>query len=185
VKRYILRKGDITTNGGVVLEGVENCTDHGIPITFIGARVWCNGCKSEGFIGSKGPHRTATMHGKQQALDGDICICKCHPSPAIRASQEHSSHSWEARELAALGFDPYGKPLEKQPTGGYDELVRVIDANGHPITDAPYHIRTENGEVYKGLTDASGYCPRVYTRDAAQLDIAIGMRALERWSNTL
>lgn len=185
MKRYILRKGDKSTNGGVVLEGVDNCTDHGIPITFIGAKVWCNGCKSEGFIGSRGPHRDETMDGKQQALDGDICVCKCHPSPIVLASQDHNSHSWETGELAALGYDPCGRPLEKQPAGNYDERVRVIDANGRPLSGTPYHIRTASGSVYKGLTDSSGYCPRVHTNDAARLDIAIGIRALERWSATL
>lgn len=185
MKRYILRKDDKSTNGGVVTQGVENCNDHGVPITYIGAEVWCNGCKTVGHIGSRGPHRQATMHGKQQALDGDICICNCHPPPVLRASQDHASHSFDTGELAAMGYDAYGAPLPVKPTGDYDERVRVLDANRRPIAGIPYHIRTATGAVHKGLTDASGYCPRVYTNDVSRLDIAIGMKALERWSATL
>lgn len=58
MRRAILKLGDKSTNGGVVTEGIDSCTHHGTPITFIGAKVWCNGCKSEGVIGWKGPHRT-------------------------------------------------------------------------------------------------------------------------------
>ncbi|MFP3616798.1 PAAR domain-containing protein, partial [Paraburkholderia sp. SIMBA_050] len=81
--------------GGVVLEGAENCSHHGIPIAFIGAKVWCEGCESSGYIESVGPHHPATMLGKQQALEGDICICKCSPPPVFSASQTSASHSWE------------------------------------------------------------------------------------------
>ncbi|SDQ70806.1 PAAR motif-containing protein [Paraburkholderia fungorum] len=181
MKRYILRKGDKSTNGGMVTQGVDNCTVSGVPVTYIGAEVWCNGCKSVGHIGSRGPHHNATMPEKQQALDGDICICQCHPAPVLRASQDHSSHSFDTGELAAMGYNAHGAPLPVEQTGNYDERVRVLDANSRPIAGMPYHIRTSSGTVCKGLTDASGYCPRVYTNDQKALDIAVGLKALERW----
>jgi uncharacterized Zn-binding protein involved in type VI secretion len=181
MRRAILKLGDKSTNGGVVTEGVDNCTHHGTPITFIGAKVWCNGCKSEGFIASRGPHRNATMHGKQQALDGDICVCKCSPPPVMLASQDSAWHSFEAHELAGMGCDARAQSMTSEYRGAYDERVRILDDRQRPIASAPYHIRTATGAVYKGLTDASGYCPRVYTDNVARLDIAVGMKALERW----
>ncbi|WP_321963865.1 PAAR domain-containing protein [Paraburkholderia sp. J7] len=77
MRRAILKLGDKTTAGGIVLEGMDTCMHHGTPMTFIGAKVWCPACDSEGVIGWKGPHQNATMMGKQQALEGDICLCNC------------------------------------------------------------------------------------------------------------
>ncbi|MBY4712645.1 MULTISPECIES: PAAR domain-containing protein [Burkholderia cepacia complex] len=86
MKRYLLKKGDKSSNGGVVIEGVENCTHHGTALTYVGAQVYCHGCKSVGHIAPKGPRWPDLMHGKQQALDGDICVCKCQPSPVMIAA---------------------------------------------------------------------------------------------------
>jgi uncharacterized Zn-binding protein involved in type VI secretion len=182
MKRAILKLGDKSTNGGVVIEGIDNWTHHGTPMTFIGAKVRCNGCKSEGVIGWKGPHRTATMMGTQQALDGDICICKCTPPPVMLASQDSAWHSFTPEEWAAMDGGASGTSMTSEYRRAYDERVRILDSNNYPLTSVPYHIRTASGGVYKGLTDASGYCPRVHTDDVSRLDIAIGMKALERWS---
>ena len=182
MRRAILKLGDKSTNGGVVTQGVDNCTHHGTPMTFIGAKVWCNGCKSEGFIASRGPHRNATMLGKQQALDGDICVCRCVPPPVMLASQNTAWHVFDAHELRTMGYDASGRSITEEYRGAFDERVRILDANQRPITGAPYHIRTTSGAVYKGLTDSSGYCPRVFTDNVARLEIAVGMQALERWS---
>ncbi len=154
-------------------------------MTFIGAKIWCNGCKSEGVIGWQGPHRNATMMGKQQALDGDICLCKCTPSPVMLASQDSASHSFEADQLHAMGFDAFGRSMTNEHRGAFDERVRVLDDKGQPISGVPYHISSANGAVYKGTTDVSGFCPRVYSDGVSRLDIAIGIRALERWSSPL
>ena len=185
MRRAILKLGDRSTNGGVIVEGVDNCTDDGTPMSFIGARVWCNGCKSEGFIGSRGPHQIALMDGKQEALDGDICLCKCVPPPVMLASPATTSwHEFSGHELAAIGYDTGGRSMTDEYRGAFDERVRILDAHQRPITGAPYHIRTSSGAVYKGLTDASGCCPRVYTDNAARIDIAVGMQALERWGSS-
>lgn len=181
MKRYLLKKGDKSSNGGVVTEGVESCTHHGTPLTYIGAQVYCHGCKTVGYIAPKGPRWPDLMHGKQQALDGDICVCKCQPSPVMIASQHDSFHSFESHELGNMGYTETGASMTQQYRGSYDERVRVIDAHGRPIPSIPYHIRAAGGAVYKGLTDLSGYCPRVYTDNVSRLDIAIGMQALERW----
>lgn len=184
MKRAILRVGDKSTNGGVVTQGIDDCTHDGVPITYIGAKVWCDGCMSEGYIAASGPHQTATMMGKHEALDGDICICECVPSPVMLASQDNAWHSFEPEELLAVGFGEFSGAQTLEYRGAYDERVRVLDGEGKAMPGVPYHITSASGSVYKGLTDASGYSPRVYSDSASSLDIAIGIRALERWSST-
>jgi uncharacterized Zn-binding protein involved in type VI secretion len=182
MKRFLLKLGDKSTNGGVVTEGAENFTHHGTPVTFIGAKVWCGGCKSEGFIGERGPRRIATMKGKQQALDGDICVCKCTPPPIMLASQNTAWHAFNGHEVADQGYVGNDGSMTSEYRGEYDERVRVVDADGRALSGTPYHIRTSGGKVYKGLTDSAGYCPRIYTNDTNTLDIAVGVKALERWT---
>jgi uncharacterized Zn-binding protein involved in type VI secretion len=181
MKRPVLRRGDKSTNGGVIIEGVEDTFDQGVELAFIGAKVWCNGCKSMGEVGYRGPHHNSTLMGKQEALDGDICLCKCIPRPVFHASQNDNYHFFDAHDLAEMGYDERGERIDQKPKGKFDERVRVVDTSGRPISGVPYHIRVANGGVVKGVTDSAGYCLRVFTDNMAKLDVAIGMRALERW----
>jgi len=99
------------------------------------------------------------------------------------ASQTSAFHSFESYGSPDTGHASFGKSLTDAYRGSFDEQVRVLDAQGSPIVGIPYHIKTADGAIYKGLTDVSGYCPRVYTDDVSRLDIAIGMQALERWES--
>ncbi|WP_063898127.1 PAAR domain-containing protein [Burkholderia ubonensis] len=183
MKRYLLKIGDKSSNGGVVVEGIEGCTHHGTALTFVGAKVACRGCNSTGLIVAKGPRWPDTKMGKEQALDGDICVCKCIPPPVMIASQNSAFHSFESHHVADMGYSSLGESLTDAYRGAFDEQVRVLDAQGKPVVGVPYHIKTAGGAIYKGLTDVSGHCPRVYTDDVSKLDIAVGMQALARWES--
>ena len=181
MKRYLLKVGDKSTTGGIVIEGIDSCTHHGTALTFVGAQVVCSACQSTGVIAAQGPRWPDHMMGKERALDGDVCLCKCHPPPVMIASQTDSFHSFESDKLAEMEYGPSGQSLTEEYRGNCDERVRVLDGNNQPVCGSPYHIRTSAGAVYKGLTDSQGYCPRVYTKDVSKLDIAVGLQALELW----
>ncbi|HEV3429412.1 MAG TPA: PAAR domain-containing protein [Paraburkholderia sp.] len=173
MRRAILKLGDKSTNGGVVTEGIDSCTHHGTPITFIGARVWCNGCKSEGVIGWKGPHRTATMMGKQQALDGDICICKCTPPPVMLASQDSAWHSFTHEEWAAMGAGASGTSMTSEYRGAYDEQYTLTDNEGYPISGRRYRVRIDSNIVANGVTDANGKTQRIATDTSKRIRLEV------------
>ncbi len=122
------------------------------------------------------------MMGKESALEGDLCVCKCYPPPVMIASQNTMFQSFESHHLADMGFASNGTPLRKEPVGDFDERVRVLDGAGRPLSGVPFHIKTKSGAVHKGVTDSEGYCPRVYTANVENLDIAIGYKAVERWN---
>ncbi|MFC4705423.1 PAAR domain-containing protein [Paraburkholderia caffeinitolerans] len=161
MRRYLLRQGDKSTHDGVVIEGMERCTHHGRPLTFIGAKVLCPVCKSTGVIGWKGPHRSATMMGKQQALDGDICICKCDPPPVMIASQDTAWHEFAAHEL------------EPAHAATYDEQFTLMDDASRPLANVRYRIVTESGQVYTGITNAAGQTRRVTTNETSRLKLQL------------
>lgn len=147
MRRALLKMGDKTTAGGVVLEGVDSCRHHGTPITFIGAKIWCPVCNSEGVIGWKGPHQPATMMGKQQALDGDPCLCKCDPSPVCLASQDSAWHEFESHELPTTVYSSSSAPGSNAESGTEHELEHFFE-----IVDAATNAPVE-GMSYKLLSD--------------------------------
>jgi uncharacterized Zn-binding protein involved in type VI secretion len=63
----------------------------------------------------------------------------------------------------------------------FDEQIRIVDEEGTPLAHVPYFIKDQSGRVYKGLSDESGYCPRVYTEKEEVLEVLVGVSALERW----
>jgi uncharacterized Zn-binding protein involved in type VI secretion len=182
MRRNLLKHGDRSSTGGVVAEGIDSCFHHGTQLTYVGALVICSACGSPGRIAAQGPRWPDSMMGKEVALEGDLCLCKCHPTPIMIASQNDTFQSFESHDLKEMGLGSTGNALVDQYKGAFDERVRILDKEGRPICGIPYHIKTASGAIYKGLSDLSGYCPRVYTKDAQQLNIAVGMKALERWS---
>ncbi|WP_118181975.1 PAAR domain-containing protein [Paraburkholderia phosphatilytica] len=91
-RRFIL-KGDRTDNDGVVEEGIDGSSFQGRPMAFIGAKVHCPRCSSDGVIVSDGSPRSMTVMGKTVALENDLCQCKCEPLPKLVASQSLGSRS--------------------------------------------------------------------------------------------
>ncbi|MBN3790635.1 PAAR domain-containing protein [Burkholderia sp. Ac-20353] len=182
MQRNCLKVGDKSSAGGTVIDGIPTCTHHGGELTYLGARVACPSCKSMGQIVPKGPRLPYSLMGKEVALEGDVCSCRCYPPPTMIASQSTMFQTFESHHLAEQGFAATGLPLTPDPVSNFDERVRVLDENGHPVAGEPFHIKTDAGAIHKGVTDEDGYCPRVYTSDAQNLDIAIGYKAVERWN---
>ncbi|MBR8296263.1 PAAR domain-containing protein [Burkholderia cenocepacia] len=79
MKRFYLKKGDRSSNGGVVLEGMDFFMHHGTPVTFLGAKVYCSACESTGVIVGQGPRWPDSLMGKHAALEGDPerCLESC------------------------------------------------------------------------------------------------------------
>lgn len=174
MKRALLRQGDKSTRGGVVLEGIDKRTHLGRAITFIGAKVWCEGCKSEGVIGSKGPHKNATMYGKHPALDGDVCLCKCDPPPVMNASQDSSYHVFNETEAGAFEYGSSAKQTTGTHHGVYDEQFALTDAAGKPLPDTCYTARLPSGELVHGITDSLGRTARYATDSAQSIHLYLG-----------
>ena len=181
MRRAILKRGDNTTAGGVVLEGIDSCMHHGTPMTFIGAKIWCPACNSEGVIGWKGPHQKATMMGKQQALEGDICLCNCDPAPVLLASQKSAWHVFESYGLG--GAADGGKSTIEESHGAYDEQVRALCKNFTTLDGYPYLIETRPGKVYSGRVGAGGHLPRIATDVSDRYTVYWGDEAMahEDW----
>ncbi|MBW0827344.1 type VI secretion system Vgr family protein [Escherichia coli] len=63
----------------------------------------------------------------------------------------------------------------------FDEQVRVIDDDGKFIANVPYYIEDSIGNIYKGFADSAGCCERIFTEEADNLNVLLGIKALEKW----
>ncbi|MGN7102204.1 PAAR domain-containing protein [Ralstonia holmesii] len=183
MRRNFLKKGDGSTAGAEVLEGEETCTHNGTALTFIGAKVYCYACKTVGLIAAQGPRWPDFMMEKEQALEGDICICKCQPPPIMIASQNDSFQSFEHHELAALGFGESSNPLRTalsatrhfNACSSYDEQTHLVSPG---VEGIPYYIETADGRAFSGCVPANGLLPRIDTQGDEPYTVLWGDEAL-------
>jgi uncharacterized Zn-binding protein involved in type VI secretion len=113
MRRNYLQVGDKSSAGGIVIDEMEDCFNEDTALTFLGARVVCPACGTTGIIVPTGPRWPNNWMGKEMAMEEDLCACKCSPSPIMIASQDTLFDSFEVHELAAMGFEPTGRPLPK------------------------------------------------------------------------
>jgi uncharacterized Zn-binding protein involved in type VI secretion len=86
-RRAYIMQFDKTTSGGHVLDGDPDMRADGRHFSYLGARVSCPACGTEGYIAPQGPHPDDRISTRRPALDGDICHCRCDPKPRVLASQ--------------------------------------------------------------------------------------------------
>ena len=168
MRRSLLLKGDVSSAGGVVLEGEETPKHYGTPLTYIGARVHCPACKSEGVIAARGPRWPHSNMGKEQALEGDICVCKCQPFPVMVASQFTSYEEFDSYHLQKMEFDEQGKPLATTSS----KLADVADSNA--VTD--------EGLICPNMTNDQFFATMLRLRDKAVRLVDDRLAGLKRWN---
>lgn len=87
-KRYYITLGASTTAGGTVISASSLLALDGVKVALEGDQVSCPACGSTGIIGLDGPRLSTRHDGRQYALDGDLCLCRCDPPPRLVAVQQ-------------------------------------------------------------------------------------------------
>ena len=179
MSRFYILKGDPTTSGGRVATGLDTNTWHGKSTAWENDKIECPACKSTGIIKCAGSRVTSSLnlHGQQQALNGDLCICKCNPPPLLIATQNTYGTGGEAKfgeSKFTLAFDLGGE-------SSFHEQFRIKDEGGLPVANTPYFIIDGAGKTFKGISDKNGCCERIFTDGAQKLHVFLGVAALERW----
>ena len=196
-KRFYIHVGDTTTSAGKVLTGLSTSTWHGLPNAFDGDAVECPKCHSIGQIRTVGSRISSVgSHGRQRALSGDLCLCKCSPPPRLVASQDSAWTEGEAGDVVAgtrsgtvagamsaadIAFD--GSWRAVRPSAG-----EVADADVPPPADQRFLVRDEVtgmpvanrlyrlsylGGLVQGRTDAQGYTEYVCGAVGSEIRIEV------------
>lgn len=185
----IIRKGDPTSHGGVVLEGSVSDICMGKPIAYIGHKVHCPKCKGvfpivEGIV-------TTTFYGKGVAVAGMKTSCNA----VLIATQFTDTVEWSsgagggsgAKESthgdvgsSPAGASASGSSAENPGSEGvndtfsYDEQYVLLDDMGEPLTEVPYTIKFESGAMKHGTTDINGRTARYATEGEQVLSVFLG-----------
>lgn len=144
-------------------------------IAFIGDGAWCNACKSEGVITYGMSVRKGgrmLMGGREQAVGGDVVLCKCSTPPEIIAT--YGKNRWQIVDTSeASPATSYDSPIVA-PALVYDQQFVLRDTYaGKPLPDVHYRITNAAGQIYEGTTDALGKTERVKTSQAERLRLEI------------
>lgn len=177
MKRSYLLIGDKSTVGGTVSDGIPTMKHHGTELTYVGASITCPACKSTGRIVSKGPRWPGSMMGKEPALEGDICECRCDPRPTMVASQFDRYQSFDSHQLASMGYTATGESIE-HASKTYDQHFQIINSDGEPVKGLRYLLKSANGTTVQGVTSTNGRTELLSADDAHEvqflLHVALG-----------
>ncbi|WP_372437883.1 PAAR domain-containing protein [Pseudomonas chlororaphis subsp. aureofaciens] len=171
MRRNVIRLGDKTTSDGDVLEGAALYQHAGKPLTFVGAKVYCPACKSTGVIVNVPPFHPMMVGGKQAALEGDLCACKCSPLPQLIASQQSLFQSFDAGQGKAPSFMPPELMARFPVVVPHAQQFQLLARDGSPLPSTKYKIVCSSGRVTTGVTDGSGRTERIKTRDAESIKL--------------
>jgi uncharacterized Zn-binding protein involved in type VI secretion len=167
--------GDKTTSGGVVVEGFSNATHFGTGITYIGASVYCPAYESTGHIIPNGGHRLPmNWYGKQPALEGDLCLCKCGTPPSILASQHSAVVGEDDRARALKANTSNLAALSAVSLNTFDERFRLVDGStGAPLAGIAYRALSGGTLLASGVTDHDGQTKRISTQRGQAIHLQI------------
>lgn len=160
--RYKITLGASTTSGGKVTTAATFFTIHGIPVAYEDDSVSCPACNTVGVIKPDGPRLSDTFNGKQVALSGDLCICKCAPPPRLVENQTFSYQRIDGDWLAdqadvaaatAAKLNQGGTHTPAKPDG--IPLVLLDPDTDEPYRHCSYRLELLGG-VIDGMTDGDG-----------------------------
>ncbi len=126
VMRKQIVVGDPPATGGAVLPyNAPSNRLHGHRVALIGGQVKCEACGKVGVIAKAGgPRRCGAGNGNQIALEGDLCVCACHPPPPILSVLNHTS------SYDDLGDGNPAPILDRK----YNRHFQIVDeATGKPL----------------------------------------------------
>ena len=87
-KRCYITLGAATDAGGKVVTASSSVSLDGVKRALEGDLVDCPNCGSKGEIACDGRRLACSENGRRPALEDDLCLCKCTPTPRLLASQQ-------------------------------------------------------------------------------------------------
>ncbi|WP_322028452.1 hypothetical protein [Paraburkholderia sp. J76] len=146
-------------------------------MVFIRDDAWCTKCNSTGSITygvniRKGGRMLDLVNGgRDQAVGGDIVLCKCADHPRIVAAY---GRKWM---ILDQGQDKVASAA-RAPAQifAYDQQFTLSDAAGKSLVNTWYTVRMPSGELLHGITDSAGKTARYRTDGVQRLALYLGHR---------
>jgi len=150
---HVAVEGDPLDSGGNS-QAIESDVSHSIGKgpdgrsrgqTYLGHRAWCAARQSVGEIVA-GAGISDSLSGwddivqAQEAIGGDIVLCKCERHPRIASVYARSCEYVDAGNASTARTRVPSTPSQRFI---YDQQFPLVDANGPPLEDAHYMIESQ------------------------------------------
>jgi hypothetical protein len=159
---YAAVQDDPLDSGGRIIEGGSCGTIKGDDgrsrrLAFLGQKAWCDACNSAGVIvaapGSPSNKRLYDQQrARQQALSGDLVVCKCDRHPRIV-----SVYGRKCKIEGDLPVTPSSVAVPASLAIAYDDRFVLLDADGNALIYRAYAVRRKTGAFEYGQTDGNGH----------------------------
>lgn len=181
--RRVIRLGDPTTHGGVVVSAAEDTYAWGKPIARMGDNVTCPIPGHRGCVIVEGDS-SWTINGRHVALEGHLTSCGAslistlsnvtveHAGSAADSSASARSSNAASATTSSMAVNAFAGTCDK-----YDEQPQLV---APPIAGIPYFIETADGRIFSGRVGADGLLPRIGTTSEAEYTVLWGDEALAR-----
>lgn len=174
MRRHHIRIGDLTTANGVVVSAASTFFLLDKQVATEGDKIACRSCHSTGTIVCICPRIPEYYEGRQVALEGDFCVCRCPGPPRLIPSQGIRFQEVEGGYESATGGSSGGisafaaaASSSKKPTNVaviLESLLneqtwvafRLEDSEGHAIANERYELTLPDGRLIKGQLDGEG-----------------------------
>ncbi|MYM41041.1 PAAR domain-containing protein [Duganella qianjiadongensis] len=160
MKRHTITLGASTSAGGKVITASSNGSIHGSKIALEGDAIFCPACKSQGKIMCTGPRIAETWNGKKIALEDDLCNCGCLIPPRLLPVQ------FVRYQTIAISATSASAPMDRTSNKAaiFDDRYILFDGDtGELLINTEYALRTTDGELEFGTTDANGHTHLIST----------------------
>lgn len=173
--KRVIRLGDSTSHGGVVVSASDSFQMFGKPVARMGDRCTCP-LPGHGDCVIVEGDPLWRIHGRPVALDGHKLSCggvviSSLPN-VLRSTDQGAAPSTRRATNAAVGTAKL--EAHKHP---YDEQAQLDNTS---IEGVPYHIETTDGRVFSGRVGANGQLPRIDTPGEDEYIVLWGDEALAK-----
>lgn len=174
--KHIIREGDETSHGGVVIESFATLNVYGKKAAGIGHKVTCPQCKGT-FVIVAGAENFNFM-GKNVALEGMLTSCGAVLISSLKDVEVEVQVSPSAVvEGAKAAIAATAATIAAKALAPYDEQTKLVSGL---IEGVPYFIETKDGQIISGRIGTDGKLPRIDTKDESEYSILWGDEALEK-----
>lgn len=182
--RKVVVVGDPPSSGGAVLPNNCRSSINDVAKAWIGGKVWCEACKSEGLIAKAGGPYRPMAYGGEEVLEGDLVLCQCPVAPKLIAKAVSSGPPMVTVDdrIESLGALPppfrqfcnfSGVRCSPHDLPHTIQFQVIDEESGKPVPHTRYLLVLSNNTEVIGITDAKGFTDPVGNDTPFTADIKV------------
>ncbi|WP_423393971.1 PAAR domain-containing protein [Burkholderia sp. LMG 21824] len=176
MSKRVIRVGDMTTTGGIVVEGTSSIVVSDRLAALNGDRATCGNC--EGMFAIAGSAVSVISSNRCVAVEGDPVLCPCGKNRLIAGAECTFFIGGDGGRNDAMpyfGNVAYSPERFAPARGTHDDQFVIRDVRTkEPLSNVRYWIKDRSGNVLaSGVSDGRGCTERVRTERAQTLTLVI------------